>query len=410
VASVLTALTFGFSACEKDKTDVAPTATEDPTMQRLLGMGFDKKNIEDKGAYYLVEGDIRFDKQATGTTPATQPGVIAQAQNQAHTFELIRYDRQQSILIRVDEASLSANNISLTQWQTDIQNAIANWNNVQGCRVDLIYTTAPFADITIRGDHLSPGLFGYSAFPSNGAPGSEVVLNVDDAPDYRRMTTITHEIGHCLGFRHTDFVDYESTDNAVVIYGTPLRDANSVMNSGSAPNRQQPWVGFSTYDVIAFQNLYPVYASSVGSNYFKILNRATGKSMDVSGGGGNTNDGVQIVQWGDGGSYSEHWYLQSAGDDHYSIRNRVTTKSLDVSGGSSSTNNDVPIVQWGTGSATSENWRLQDVGGGYYKIVNRATGKAIDVSGGGSNGGNGVPLVQYYYQGHASQQWRLVPL
>jgi hypothetical protein len=414
VTSLITALACGFSACEKNKTDVAPTVTEDPTLTRILALGFDKKNIVDKGTHYLVEGDIRFDKQAAGTTSATQPGVIAQSQDQSHTWELILYDKQPVLTYRVNSQSLPS---------AAINNAVSEWNNVPGCRIHLTPTNGP-ADITFISGDLDAGTYGQGDFPKNGSPGAFVTIDINqitfNSPDPGTIKLVlVHELGHVFGFRHTDWVGKEpesgipdighgNANGAVVINGTPATDANSVMNTGNAPNHGPTavWVGFSTNDIIGFQNLYPVYAASIsGSGYYKILNRATGKSIDVSGGGSNRDNGVQIVQWGDGGSQSEQWSIQSNGDDHYKIVNRVTNRSIDVNGGSTVTGTDVPLVQWDNGSA--QNWRFQDVGGGYYKIVNRYTNKCMDVSGGGSNSNNGVPLVQYYYQGHDSQQWRL---
>jgi len=419
VASVFAALTLGFSACEKEKTDVAPTATEDPTLKRILALGFDKKNIEDKGTYYLVEGDIRFDKQAAGTTPITQPGVIAQSQDQSHSWELIAYDNQPNLTYTVNSSSLSV---------AAIQDAVDEWNAVQGCRVKLTYTTNSNANITFVSQDLgfsSDGgkILGQADFPDNGTAGRVVRIDPTTPTTYSALFkfTVVHELGHTFGFRHTNWAGREGesypsnspnyvrgANGAVLINGTPTSDPSSVMNATASF-----WTGFSSNDIIAFQNLYPVFATSLGSGYYKILNRATGKSIDVSGGGSNRNNGVQIVQWGDGGSQSEQWYMQSDGSDHYRIVNRVINKSIDVNGGAipTSTSNpgtDVPLVGWDTGSSgNAQSWRFQDVGGGYYKIVNRYTNRCMDVSGGGSNGNDGVPLVQYYYQGHASQQWRL---
>ena len=127
--------------------------------------------------------------------------------------------------------------------------------------MDLTLVDWDEADITIRGEDLPLNLFGYAAFPSAGNPGFQVVINRQNAPNIRRRTTIVHEIGHCMGFRHTN-LDFNGEGAAQpiggnIIAGTPLQDPNSVMNSGSAPNRQLPWQGFSQYDEIGFQNLYP---------------------------------------------------------------------------------------------------------------------------------------------------------
>ena len=415
MASVLTALTFGFSACEKDKTDVAPTATEDPTLKRLLAMGFDKKNIEDKGAYYLVEGDIRFDKQAAGTTPATQPGVVAQSQDQSHSWSLISYDKQPNITYRIDSPSLPSN---------AIQDAVNEWNSVQGCRVKLTPTSGS-ADIVFTSQNLPTGVLGQGSFPNNGAPGSYVYIDtnqIGSASSGTLKLVLVHELGHVFGFRHTDWVaNWENESNnqgtgngngAVVITGTPATDANSVMNSGGAPNHgpNAVWVGFSANDIIGFQNLYPIYATNIGSGYYRIINRISGRILDVNGGNSSTRNGDPIVLWQYGGYASQQWSFVSSGNDHFSIVNRSSGKILDVSGGNSSTSDRVPIVQWQYGGYASQQWRIQDVGGGYYKIVNRNTAKGLDVSGGNSNDSNGAQIVQWPYGGNNSQQWRIEPI
>jgi hypothetical protein len=74
-----------------------------------------------------------------------------------------------------------------------------------------------------------------------------------------------HEVGHCLGFRHTNWStrgESQNPNGAFLINGTPSSDPNSFMNGGTAG---ASWAGFSTGDVNAFKNLYPLspYASGI---------------------------------------------------------------------------------------------------------------------------------------------------
>jgi hypothetical protein len=92
---------------------------------------------------------------------------------------------------------------------------------------------------------------------------------------------MVHELGHCIGFRHTNWLSRgEPKDNdpasgdAVTIPGTPGEDPNSVMNGGTAFTT---WNGFSHYDINAaiamytegyWQNITPegrLYQIDVGS-------------------------------------------------------------------------------------------------------------------------------------------------
>jgi hypothetical protein len=62
----------------------------------------------------------------------------------------------------------------------------------------------------------------------------------------RKLFAMAHEMGHNFGLLHTN-----QTDGAL-IPGTPTTDANSVMNSFVLP-----WNGFTYYDQVAVQVLYP---------------------------------------------------------------------------------------------------------------------------------------------------------
>jgi hypothetical protein len=93
-----------------------------------------------------------------------------------------------------------------------------------------------------------------SGFPNNGNPYNTILFNVAYANwNGSTLTTIlAHEVGHCIGFRHTDYMDRSyscggAPDNegsagigAIHIDGTPTGpDANSWMLAclGNGVNR-----------------------------------------------------------------------------------------------------------------------------------------------------------------------------
>lgn len=78
-AVLLTVLALSFSACEKTEEEVVPnpvTTKESPTLKKLLAMGFARQDIEDRGSYYLVEGDIVFQKEAPKSATVPKPGKV----------------------------------------------------------------------------------------------------------------------------------------------------------------------------------------------------------------------------------------------------------------------------------------------------------------------------------------------
>lgn len=81
-----------------------------------------------------------------------------------------------------------------------------------------------------------------------GNAGKEVDINTyyNTLSASYKTFAITHEMGHIIGFTHTDGT-YGN-----LVPGTPETDPNSVMNSFVLP-----WNGFTPYDVLAATTVYP---------------------------------------------------------------------------------------------------------------------------------------------------------
>ena len=72
----------------------------------------------------------------------------------------------------------------------------------------------------------------------------------------QKKYVIAHELGHTIGFRHTNWrtADPPSNLGANLIFGTPETDTASVMNANTGG---KPWNGFSLFDKLAGFELYP---------------------------------------------------------------------------------------------------------------------------------------------------------
>jgi hypothetical protein len=264
VLSVASSLLF---SCKK--TDIAPEQPgpdqNNPVLSYIKKLGYRNSEIKDIGDEYLVDGDILFAKNSEPDLslldgPKTE---------QYGTANYVGYSVQPNIFIYVD-ASMNA-------YINEINGAIAMWNNVINCRVKFgITTLSGIAHIRITNANLGSGICGAAYFPMNGRPGALVRININQIAGNsfdQRQRTIAHEIGHCIGFRHTNWQSGEpqsgvAGDNgayfdAMHILGTPTGgDPNSIMNGGQCGSGATT---LSNFDILTVQFLYPANPPVAGT-------------------------------------------------------------------------------------------------------------------------------------------------
>lgn len=139
--------------------------------------------------------------------------------------------------------------------------------------------------------------------------------------------------------------------------------------------------------------------------YYKIVNRHSGKCLDVE--GFSTDTDARVHQWDCHGDRNQQWQLEqvsgATGPALYKIQARHSGKVLNVN--SSSTLNFATVHQRYFNFQDNQKWSVVPLGGGYFKIIVRHSGKALEVKDYSRN--NSGQIVQYDFYGGENQQWRL---
>jgi hypothetical protein len=146
-------------------------------------------------------------------------------------------------------------------------------------------------------------------------------------------------------------------------------------------------------------------AATVDPNaWYVLVNRNSGKAMDVS--GVSTSDGAAVQQWTRHDGLNQQWQFVDSGGGFFRLRARHSGKVLDVSGASTADGADV--FQWSDHNGTNQQFRLADSAGGFVRLINRNSNKAVEVRGGST--ADGARVDQLSDTGAANQQWQLVPI
>ena len=147
-------------------------------------------------------------------------------------------------------------------------------------------------------------------------------------------------------------------------------------------------------------------AQASGTPYFMIVNKNSGRAMDLI--GGNTANGSAINQWSyDYNSNNQHWaILPTEARNHFKLISQVSGKCACID--MDSNNSGAILHEWDyTGNNPSQQWDLIPAGNGWFQIKNVRSGQVLGVSYGSAD--NNQPLLQWPSNGNADQLWRLQP-
>ena len=250
------------SSCSK-KEEVAassPTITAEVNAQ-IKAMGFGTSDVRKVDEGYVVEGDILLTPEMLGASAMQQLMRVGDIE-QYRTTNLV------GSLPRVLTVSISSSFNSY--YVSAIDEAIRRYN-AENLRVTFRRISTSGANLPVKySSDLGPGVLGQSGgFPSGGnpAPGFTLVPNVINSTVTNYIATImAHEMGHCIGMRHTDYYNRQfscggrksnegaSTVGAILIPGTPsLAEPNSWMLACVGDGVDRP---FTANDLTALNYIY----------------------------------------------------------------------------------------------------------------------------------------------------------
>jgi len=247
-------------SCKKEGkpvSDEVPQSVKD----QISALGFTSANAQKIDEGYLVEGDIIITPELLSNSPQSQFLRVGN-EEQYRTTNLVT-SLPRTITVSLDRRIPSAYGPVLTE--------MVNRYNALNLQVHFQQVSSG-GQIVFKVAHGS--YLASSGFPSSqGSPYPTVNVNTNAIGTGTSSTFINyaatifaHEVGHCIGFRHTDYMNRSyscggsavnegaSTVGAILIPGTPSGpDPNSWMLACIGANQNRP---FNANDKTALNYLY----------------------------------------------------------------------------------------------------------------------------------------------------------
>jgi len=237
------------------------------TLAQIQSLGFSSQNVRKVDEGFLVERDIVLTPELLNSKPEENTLRIAEVEQYRTTNLVKSLPRTLTVLVsNLGTAFIQGADLAISRY------------NALGGQITFQRITSGTPDITIIGFNQGPSggyiTLGSSGFPtSSGNPYNQIKMNTNQYaygsnPNVNYVgSVIQHEIGHCIGFRHTDYMDRSyscggrrvneekppSGLGAILIPGTPSTpDAESWMLACSNGGNRT----FNANDVTAMNYLY----------------------------------------------------------------------------------------------------------------------------------------------------------
>lgn len=264
-------LAFGFTSCSTEDEPQADVISDDVIAQ-FGDLGFDTQGMElieqhnpltgETTKMYQLEGDImvsRLQMEEMLKSPIAHIGAVGE---QYRTNNLVSNNQTITVLGYTGGSNALDNTM-----RTALQWAVNNYNRINiGLNFTLAFGTNFNAyDMVVY--RVSGGGGGSAGFPSGGNPYKWIQIQSGTSSFGTNVVehVITHEMGHSVGLRHTDYFNRSLSCGtggnegsggvgAIHIPGTPTGfDANSIMLACFSSSEDGE---FGNFDVVALEYLY----------------------------------------------------------------------------------------------------------------------------------------------------------
>jgi hypothetical protein len=247
-AVILLAL-FIFNSCKKE--NLQKEYVLEDMLEVIEQSGYNIKDVEVKENYFLIEGDMRVDFKSIPQLKSTLGKFNSPSKLKAYHYGNPYYATRsavQSIRLFVSPTITDAG------WISAINTAVSAWNSISSCPVQIYFVSnATEANITINSFYENSTTVAYGYLPIAGNVGSGVSINTNYnyySVSYK-INVIAHEIGHNLGFAHSNGTAPNGVSSALISGTSSADNSNAVMYPYT-----HEWKGFSSDEILASQRLF----------------------------------------------------------------------------------------------------------------------------------------------------------